>query len=36
MGCKFACVCGGNCLRCTSFEQEQYVGHAEDVMDGNS
>ena len=32
MGCVYACVCGGNCLRCSQYEPEQYFGHAEDVL----
>ena len=33
MGCKYACVCGENCLKCTSFEAESYYGEAEDIYD---
>ena len=33
MGCKSACICGGFCLGCTSYEHETYFGHAEDVYD---
>ena len=32
MGCKYACVCGANCLRCSQYEPEEYFGHAEDVL----
>lgn len=33
MGCKHACVCGGNYLGCTSYEKEEYCGQAEDERD---
>ena len=33
MGCKSACICGGFCPGCTSYEPETYFGHAEDVYD---
>ena len=39
MGCKSACVCGGFCPGCTSYEPESYFGEAESIYDkvyGNS
>jgi hypothetical protein len=33
MGCKYACVCGGNCLKCGDFEVESYCGEAENIYD---
>ena len=32
MGCKYACVCGSNCLRCSQYERESYFGEAEDIL----
>ena len=32
MGCKYGCVCGGNCLYCAG-EPESYCGEAEDLYD---
>lgn len=32
MGCKYACTCGGNCLNCSSYAEEQYCGEAEDLL----
>lgn len=32
MGCKYACVCGSNCLKCSQFEPESYFGEAEDIL----
>jgi len=32
MGCKYACSCAGFCGNCGSYEPEQYLGHAEDIM----
>lgn len=32
MGCVNACVCRGNCNRCSQYEPEQYFGHAEDIF----
>lgn len=33
MGCKSACICGGNCLGCSGYEPESYCGEAEDLYD---
>ena len=33
MGCKYACVCGGNCCRCSEGSSESYFGEAEDIYD---
>ena len=33
MGCKFGCVCGGNCCGCSDFVRESYCGEAEDYYD---
>ena len=33
MACKYACVCSGNCLNCSRYEKEEYVGQAEDYYD---
>lgn len=33
MGCKNACVCGGMCVGCSSYEPETYCGEAEDLYD---
>lgn len=32
MGCKYACTCGANCLRCSQYEPESYFGEAEDIL----
>lgn len=32
MGCKYACTCGSNCLRCSQYEPESYFGEAEDIL----
>ena len=32
MGCKYACTCGANCLRCSQYEPEIYFGEAEDIL----
>lgn len=32
MGCKYACTCGANCLRCSHYEPERYFGEAEDIL----
>ena len=33
MGCKYACVCSGQCLGCSRYEPESYVGEAENIYD---
>ncbi|MEG2057808.1 MAG: hypothetical protein RRZ84_07850 [Romboutsia sp.] len=33
MGCRYACTCSGNCLSCSSYQPEEYCGHAEDIYD---
>ncbi len=32
MGCKYACTCGSNCLKCSQYEPEAYFGEAEDIL----
>lgn len=32
MGCKYACTCGANCLKCSQYEPESYFGEAEDIL----
>lgn len=32
MGCKYACTCGANCLRCSQYQPESYFGEAEDIL----
>lgn len=33
MGCRYACVCGENCVYCKSGERERYFGEAEDLYE---
>lgn len=33
MGCRHACTCSGNCGACSGYEEEKYVGQAEEEYD---
>lgn len=33
MGCRHVYTCSGNCWTCSGYEEEEYVGQAEDEYD---